>query len=243
MTPCSPRCAPGGPRPTRHSRADRAPAEAGTVAARDAYARARSGADDLWSIAALPLVAQPGRPAPLPVEAPPASGVRIDELAGLAGDAAERAWELATGAGDGGLTLDTDHDLARRAARLLGTREFDALARRAGVTPRRLARQAFAWRAGGAEGVDIMSASRSSSWSSSWTPEPEVVDDGVAALRAAGLRPRVAGNRVTAGRVQLRVAPGGRWYRCDKHGNDWELTEAPHPDPSALLEAIAHADD
>ena len=41
------------------------------------------------------------------------SGVRIDELADLATRrGAARAWELATGAGDGGLTLDTDHDLA-----------------------------------------------------------------------------------------------------------------------------------
>ena len=70
-----------------------------------------------------------------------------------------------------------------------------------------------------------------------------MIEDAVDAFRAAGLRPRVAGNRVTAGPVQLRVAPGGRWYRCDKHGNDWELTEAPHPDPSALLEPIAYADD
>jgi uncharacterized Zn finger protein len=217
--------------PSSDRRAERVHAEVGTVLARDAYARARCDADALWSIAALPLVARPGRPAPLPVEAPPESGIRIEELAELARDAATRAWELATGVGDGGLTLDLDHDLARRGARSLGTRDFDLLARRAGVAPRRLARYALAWRAGGAEGVDVLT--------SSWQPEREVLEDALDALRAAGMRPRVAGNRVTVGRIQLRVAPSGLWYRCDKRGNEWELTTPPHPDPSALLERVS----
>jgi hypothetical protein len=63
-----------------------------------------------------------------------------------------------------------------------------------------------------------------------------VLEDGLDALRAAGMQPRVTGNRVTAGRIQLRVSPSGLWYRCDKRGNEWELTMAPHPDPSTLLD-------
>jgi uncharacterized Zn finger protein len=199
----------------------------GSVAARVAYARAPSTAGDLWSLAALPPMPKPGRPAPLPVEAPATSGIRIEDLTDLAIDAAQRAWELATGTGDGGVGLDADHDLARRAASLLGTRDFDALATRAGVTRRQLVRHALAWRAGGAEGVDVLSLS--------WAPEAEVLDDARDALRATGARPRVFENRVTAGPIQLRLGRNGLWYRCDKRSADWELAVPPHPDPRELL--------
>jgi uncharacterized Zn finger protein len=199
----------------------------GSVEARVAYARAPSTAGDLWSLAALPPVANPGRPAPLPIEAPLTSGIRIEDLTELATDAARRAWELTTGTGDGGVGLDADHDLARHAASLLGTRDFDALATRAGVNRRQLVRRALAWRAGGVEGVDILS--------SSWVPETEALDDARDALRATGARPRVSQNRVTAGSIQLRLGRSGRWYRCDKRGVDWELAIPPHPDPRELL--------
>lgn len=217
------RAAPTVSRSTRHRRT-----EPGTVEARVAYARARSPIDELWSLAALPAMNAPGRPSPLPLEAPVGTGIQIGDLKQLATDAAGRAWELTIGVGDGGLTLDLEHDLARRAASLLGTREFDALARRAGISGRKLARQALAWRAGGAEGVDILSLS--------WVPEPDTVDDARDAFIACGSRPRVTENRVTAGPVQLRVAPSGLWYRCDKHGNEWQLVVTPHADPRVLLQ-------
>src|SRR6266536_2524644 len=58
--------------------------------------------------------ARPGHPAALPVDPPSwRAGLREDLLA-LAADAAGRAWQLAVG-------LDADADLARRAARTLGT--------------------------------------------------------------------------------------------------------------------------
>ena len=164
-----------------------------------------------------------GRPAPLPIEAPATSGIRIHELTDLATDAAQRAWELATGSGDGGLGLDTEHDLARRAASQLGTPAFDTLATSAGVTRRQLVRRALAWRAGGAEGVDILSVP--------WTPDDEALDDARDALHALGARPRVSENRVTAGPIQLRLGRSGLWYRCDKRGADRELVVPPHPDP------------
>lgn len=199
----------------------------GSVEARVAYARVPSSAGDLWSLAALPPVAKAGHPAPLPIEAPATTGIRIQGLSDLAIDAARRAWELATGSGDGGLALDTEHDLARRAATLLGTLEFDTLAARAGVGRRQLVRRALAWRAGGVEGLDILSVP--------WAPEDEALDDARDALRAVGARPRVSENRVTAGRIQLRLGRSGLWYRCDKRGAEWELLVAPHPDPRVLL--------
>ncbi len=153
-----------------------------SVEARVVYARSPSTAGDLWSLAALPPLAKVGRPAPLPLEAPAASGISIQGLTDLAIDAAQRAWELTTGSGNGGLALDAEHDLARRAASLLGTPEFGMLATRAGVTPRRLVRRALAWRAGGVEGVDMLAVS--------WAPDDEALDDARDASRATGARPR-----------------------------------------------------
>ena len=201
--------------------------EATRSRARVAYARSPSTAGDLWSLAALPPLAKAGRPAPLPLEAPAASGISIQGLTELAIDAAQRAWELTTGSGDGGLALDTEHDLARRVASLLGTPEFGTLATRAGVTPRRLVSRALAWRAGGVDGLDVLTAS--------WAPDDEALDDARDALRATGARPRVSLNRVTTRRIQLRLGRNGLWYRFDKRGAEWELDAPPHPDPGELL--------
>src|SRR5919204_517435 len=63
---------------------------------------------------------RPGQPAVLPVDPPPGAGLRSEDLMALAADAAARAFQLATGTGDGGLSLDLEADLARRAAGLLG---------------------------------------------------------------------------------------------------------------------------
>src|SRR5205807_2391912 len=83
------------------------------------------------------------------------AGLRED-LIELAADAAGRAWELASGLSDDArLTLDPDADLARRAARTLGTPAFTVLAARSGVPPRDLARQALAWRQGDVAGLRL----------------------------------------------------------------------------------------
>ena len=86
-------------------------------------------------IPAVPLPpGRPGLPAALPVDPPPwRSGLRED-LVELASDAASRAWDMAMGlSADAGLNLDPDADLARRAARALGTPAFATLAARSGV--------------------------------------------------------------------------------------------------------------
>ena len=84
-----------------------------------------------------PCRCRPGRPglaAALPVDPPPwRSGLRED-LVELASDAASRAWDMAMGlSADAGLNLDPDTDLARRAARALGTPVFATLAARSGM--------------------------------------------------------------------------------------------------------------
>ena len=74
-----------------------------------------------------------GLPAALPVDPPPWRSSLRDDLLELAADAASRAWELAMGlSADAGLNLDPDADLARRAARALGTPAFTVLAARSG---------------------------------------------------------------------------------------------------------------
>src|SRR5262245_33856102 len=71
----------------------------------------------------------PGQPAAVRVLDPPrSSGVDVRDLLVLAADAARRAWELASGDGDGGLGLTFQQDLARRAALVLGTPELADLA-------------------------------------------------------------------------------------------------------------------
>ena len=122
-----------------------APGQAGSrgaVGSRDAVtdegvdARTAFGAPESPApIPAVPLPpGRPGAPAPLPVDPPPwRSGLRED-LVELAADAASRAWEMAVGlSADAGLSLDPDVDLARRAARALGTPAFAALAARSGL--------------------------------------------------------------------------------------------------------------
>jgi uncharacterized Zn finger protein len=179
---------------------------------------------------------RPGTPAALPVDPPPwRSGLRED-LVELAGDAASRAWEMAVGlSADAGLSLDADADLARRAARALGTPAFGALAARSGVGERDLARHALAWRQGGLTGLDSLHAE--------WDP---VVDDPDAArlLTAArsALRAKTGAaqadiqrNRVTAGRLQLRLGRDLRWYPYARSDDGWEPSGTPEADPAQAL--------
>jgi hypothetical protein len=156
-------------------------------------------------------------------------------LVELAADAAGRAWELATGlSADAGLTLDPGADLARRAARALGTPAFATLAARSGVPPRDLARQALAWRQGGLAGLELLNAE--------WDPAAEDLDaagllePAEAVLRAkAGAAEAVRGNRITAGRLQLRLGRDLRWYPYVRSGQDWEPGGSPDADPALAV--------
>ena len=198
-------------------------------------ARAAFGAPE--SVAPIPAVPlpphRPGAPAALPVDPPPwRTGLRED-LVELAADAASRAWELAVGlSADAGLSLDPDADPARRAARALGTPAFAALAARSRLGHRDLARQALAWRQGGPAGLESLRAE--------WDPvadDPDVaelVTAARAALRAktGSAQAIIEGNRVTAGRLQLRLGRDLRWYPYARSDDDWEPSGTPEADPA-----------
>jgi uncharacterized Zn finger protein len=233
-------------RGTVPARAARTGTEPGTDGGDHADAGADEGVDARTAFgapeSALPIPSvplpprRPGTPAALPVDPPPwRSGLRED-LVELAADAASRAWEMAVGlSADGGLSLDTDADLARRAARALGTSAFGALVTRSGVGERDLARHALAWRQGGLTGLDSLHAE--------WDP---VADDPDAArlLTAArsALRAKTGAaqadiqrNRVTAGRLQLRLGRDLRWYPYARSDDGWEPSGTPDADPARAL--------
>jgi uncharacterized Zn finger protein len=194
------------------------------IDAREAYRR------PLAPLPAPPLPPQrPGRPAVLPIDPPPASGIQQQDLVALAADAAARAFELATGDGDGGLSLDLEADLARRAAGLLGSKGLAALATSAGMSSRELLRWAITWRQAGRGGLDALRAT--------WRPAPEDLADGRSALaRPAGPdAARAWRNRITRGEVQLRFGRDRLWYRFVRTGGDWMLDGGPSPEPATLL--------
>lgn len=169
------------------------------------------------------------------MDPPPSADILRDDLLELAADAAARAWEMAVGLStDAGLSHDPDTDLARRAARALGTPAFTKLAARSGVSGRELARQALAWRHGGMTGLELLNTE--------WDPveeEPdsaELLQAARVALRAkAGAAENVQGNRVTAGRLQLRLGRDLCWYPYARSDGDWEPSGAPEPDPARAV--------
>lgn len=203
-------------------------------------AREAFGAPVSWAeIPAPPLPpARPGQPAALPVDPPAWRAGLGGDLLELAADAAARAWEMAVGlSADAGLGLSTDADLARRAARALGTPAFGPIAARSGIGARELARQALAWRHGGVAGLELLH--------SEWDPaaeEPESADLLKAArnvLRSkTGAPDSVAGNRVTAGRLQLRLGRDLRWYPYARSDGDWEPSGPPEADPALAVAAL-----
>ncbi|MGD0607160.1 MAG: SWIM zinc finger family protein [Streptosporangiaceae bacterium] len=219
--------------------ADAAPGERAGQPAGDAGVDARTAfrTPVPWvPIPAVPLPpGRPGSPAALPVDPPPWRPGLREDLVELAADAASRAWELASGrSADAGLTLDPDTDLVRRAARTLGTPTFATLAARAGVLPRDLARQALAWRQGGLTGLELLRAE--------WDPAAEDPDAAEllqaarAALRAkTGAAEAVRGNRITAGRLQLRLGRDLRWYPYARSDQEWEPSGAPQGDPALAV--------
>jgi uncharacterized Zn finger protein len=201
-------------------------------------ARSAFGAAEPAPIPAVPLPPRrPGAPAALPVDPPPwRSGLRED-LVELAADAASRAWEMAVGlSSDAGLSLHPDADLARRAARALGTPAFTSLAARSGVAPRDLARQALAWRQGGPVGLESLRAE--------WDPaDPEAAGLLVTARAALSAKTGEAqaviqANRVTAGRLQLRLGRDLRWYPYARSDDGWEPSGAAETDPSGALKDL-----
>jgi len=214
--------------------AGRAAADAG-VDAREAFVAPVPRAE----IPAPPLPpAHPGQPAALPVDPPAWRAGLGGDLLELAADAAARAWEMAVGlSADAGLGLDTDADLARRAARALGTPAFGPVAARSGIGARELARQALAWRHGGPAGLELLHRE--------WDPaaeEPESADLLKAArtvLRSkTGTAESVQGNRVTAGRLQLRLGRDLRWYPYARSDGDWEPSGPPESDPARAIAAL-----
>ena len=200
------------------------------VDAREAYQRS------LAPLPAPPLPPQrPGQPAVLPVDPPPDAGLRPEDLLALAADAAARAFQLATGSGDGGLSFDLETDLARRAAGLLGERRgIGALAASAGMPPRALLRWALTWQQAGRGGLDALRTT--------WQPAPTDLAEGQAALhRHAGQGAvRAWRNRLTRGELQLRLGSDGLWYRFVSSGGDWILDGPPSPEPDALVADAPH---
>ena len=178
---------------------------------------------------------RPGSPAALPVDPPPWRPGLREDLIELAADAASRAWELASGlSADAGLSLAPEADLARRAARTLGTPTFATLAARSGVAPRGLVRQALAWRQGGLAGLELLQAE--------WDPaaeDPEaarLLEAARTALRArTGAAETVHGNRITAGRLQLRLGRDLRWYPYARSDMEWEPSGRPEVDPALAV--------
>jgi uncharacterized Zn finger protein len=206
---------------------------------------ADEGVDARAAFAALPSTApvpapplppsRPGHPAALPVDPPPwRSGLRED-LFELAADAATRAWELAVGlSADAALGLDEDADLARRAARVLGTPAFGALASRSGTPARELVRRALAWKHGGQPGLELLDAS--------WDPAPDAASllsaAGAAVAAKTGASESVQRNRVTSNRVQLRLGRDLRWYPYSRSDGEWEPAGPPDHDPAAAVAGL-----
>ena len=182
--------------------------------------------------------ARPGQPAALPIDPPAWRAGLGSDLRGLAADAASRAWELAVGlTSDAGLGLNPEADLARRAARALGTPEFRPIPSRSGVGARELAREALAWRHGGLAGLELLHAE--------WDPAAEDPDtiDLMKAARAVlrtktGAPDSVQRNRVTAGRLQLRLGRDLRWYPYARSDGDWEPSGPPEADPAKVVAAL-----
>lgn len=203
------------------------------VDARAAFSAATPSAE----IPAPPLPpARPGQPAALPVDPPTWRADLGSDLFELAADAAARAWEMAVGlSADSGLGLSADVDLARRAGRALGTPAFVKLAVRSGVGARELARQALAWRNGGLAGLELLH--------SEWDPAteepeaPELLRAARSALRDKndGAETVVEGNRITTGRLQLRLGRDLRWFPYARSDGDWEPSGPPDPDPARAV--------
>lgn len=221
-----------GPTPTSGTRQPRAIDDEG-VDARAAFGASTQSAE----IPAPPLPpTRPGQPAALPVDPPAWRADLGSDLFELAADAAARAWDMAVGlSADPGLGLSADADLARRAARALGTPAFGKLAMRSGISARELVRQALAWRHGGLAGLELLHTK----WDPA-TEEPETPDLLKTARSAltdknGGAETVIEGNRITTGRLQLRLGRDLRWYPYARSDGDWEPSGPPDSDPARAV--------
>ena len=190
------------------------------VLARDAFAR------EVAPLPALPLPpAKAGTPAPLASDPPPGT-VRAADLHALARDAAERAWGMLTGTGDSALGLSVADDAVRRAAGLLGTPAFTALAKRLALSEKALARRARAWQHGGRSALVALDAE--------WAPDPTDVQEAAAVLGAGA---HIWQNQVTdaSDKTQLRLTPDGLWHPLRRVAGMWEVVGPPSADPRAAL--------
>jgi hypothetical protein len=104
-----------------------------------------------------------------------------------------------------------------------------ALAASAGMPLRGLLRWAVTWQQAGRGGLDALRTT--------WQPAATDLAEGRAALdRAAGQGGvRAWRNRLTRGRLQLRLVGDGLWYRFVRSGSGWVLDGAPSPEPGALV--------
>jgi hypothetical protein len=147
----------------------------------------------------------------LAVDPPESSGLTSASLQQLAADTAQRAWQLAHGERTTGLELSPAADLARRGATMLeptgGQGDLLELAVKSGIPARDLWNQALAWRAGGNEGLFVLSEA--------WDVPARSMVAGRALLgRGASVRR----NRATLGDRQVRLGRDGRWYPFRRSG-------------------------
>ena len=103
------------------------------------------------------------------------------------------------------------------------------LAASAGLPTRELLAWAVTWQRAGRDGLDALRTS--------WQPAATDLAEGRAALdRPAGQSAvRAWRNRLTRGRLQLRLGPNGLWYRLVRSGSAWVLDGPPSPDPDTLV--------
>jgi len=217
-----------GLRSRRGSRVTRVRPPQPGLAGRNLPARAESAAKATLPRPPLP-PARAGHPAPVGVDPPQGSGLSTSDLLALAADASERAWQLASGAGDGGLGLSEEADLARRASTALGTPRFAQLAGRSRTPERQLIRLATAWAHGGKGALDVLGPP--------WDPPAEVIEEARAVVAALlpNQRVRADANRVSGGDLHLRYGQDGRWYRCERRGGGWDVVAPPSADPATLV--------
>jgi hypothetical protein len=94
---------------------------------------------------------------------------------------------------------------------------------------RELLRWAVTWQQAGLGGLDALRTT--------WQPAATDLAEGRAALdRPTGQgAARAWRNRLTRGRLQLRLGGDGLWYRFLRSGSAWVLDGPPSPEPGALL--------
>ncbi|MFI9580315.1 SWIM zinc finger family protein [Streptomyces sp. NPDC052236] len=196
-----------------------------------------------WRDASLPLpLPDPPQPAgtrasTLPVEPPASSGLDLDGLQRLAGDAATRAQQLLAG-DHTSLTLTQRQDAVRLAASHNNLEWFHGLQSGTGLRPLELARLTRAWRHGGAIGVTVAEETV--------VPAPAALASARTAL--TGALADMTGDIVTLkawrGRLtlgdtglQLRYGPDSRWYPYAREDGEWWPCAPADSDPVAALAA------